>query len=104
MASLIISITGYKIGKTQDIQAALVTWEAALLSLLRDHKEEFSPRIQRALLLGIMPQAIQTKLLEHLDRLTMYRQVREQIVSLVQISRGPDEMDCSQLDREHEQP
>ena len=100
LASLIMNIIGYKIGKTQDIQASLVSWEAALLSLHRDQKEEFSPRIRRALLLSIMSHAVQTKMLEHLDMLTTYQHVRDKIVSLVQVSQSPDAMDCSGCDPE----
>ena len=42
-----------------------------------------------------MPKSLQDRLLEHLDRLTDYGQVREKIISLVQSRRDPDAMDCS---------
>jgi len=69
-----------------------------LLSLERDHSETLSSKIRRALLLNILPNALQSRLLEHLDRLTDYAQVRENVVSLVQSQRNPDAMDCSLVD------
>ena len=50
------------------------------------------------MLLNILPNALQSRLLEHLDRLTDYKEVRDKIVSLVQSQRNPDAMDCSLLD------
>ena len=67
-------------------------------SLERDHEERLSPKIRRALLLNILPAALQSRLLEHLGRLVDYAQVREKVVSLVQTQRNPDAMDCSLVD------
>ena len=61
-------------------------------------QRKLSPKIRRALLLNILPHALQSRLLEHLDRLLDYKQVREKIASLVQSQRNPDPMDCSLLD------
>ena len=69
-----------------------------LLSLERDHSEKLSSKIRRALLLNILPNALQSRLLEHLGRLTDYAQVCEKVVSLVQSQRNPDAMDCSLVD------
>ena len=46
-ASLIINLVGYKIGKSQCVQTALVQWEALLLSLEKDHAETISPKMRR---------------------------------------------------------
>jgi hypothetical protein len=69
-ALLIITLVSYKIGTKQDVQSGLVKWEAMLLALERDHNERLSPKVRRALLLNILPNALQSRLLEHLDRLT----------------------------------
>ena len=97
-ALLIIALVTYKIGAKQDVQSGLIKWEAMLLSLERDHSEKLSANIRRALLLNILPSAFQARILEHLDRLTDYAQVREKVVSLVQSQRNPDAMDCSLVD------
>ena len=94
-ASLAISVVGYKVAKNVDIQAALVHLEQQALRLEKDHSEILSPKI----ILNILPAAVQGRVYEHLDRLTTYEKVREKIVSLVQVSRGPDDMDCSLVDR-----
>ena len=98
-ALLLISVVSYKIGAKQDVQSGLIEWETLFRSLECDHNEMLSPKIRRALLLNILPTVLQSRLLEHLDRLLDYKQVREKIVSLVQSTRNPDAMGCSQLDR-----
>ena len=60
-------------------------------------RRKVEPKLRRPLLLNILPTAMQPRLLEHLDRLVGYAQVREKVVSLVQTQRNPDAMDCSQL-------
>ena len=95
---LLISVIKFQIGPKQDVQSGLIKWEGLLLSLEKDHNEKLSPQIRRALLLNILPNALQSRLLEHLDRLTDYKEVRDKIVSLVQSQRNPDAMDCSLLD------
>ena len=86
--------------ENQDAQAALVQWESQLVALERDHGEILSPKIRRALLLNILPHSIQTRFFEHLDRVVSYAQVREEVVSLVQITQNPDAMDTSAVERE----
>ena len=97
-ALLLISLVSFKIGKTQDVQSELVRWEQMLLSLEKDHSEALSRKIRRALLLNILPTGLQSRLLEHLDRLVDYGQVREKVVSLVQMTRSPDAMDTSSVE------
>ena len=97
-ALLLIALVTYKMGGKQDVQSGIVKWETMLLSLERDHSEKLSSKIRRALLLNILPKALQSRLLEHLDRLTDYAQFREKVVSLVQSQRNPDAMDCSLVD------
>ena len=80
-ALLLIALVSFKIGKTQDVQSGLVRWETMLLALERGHNEKFSPKIRRALLLNILPTALQPRLLEHLESLVDYAQVREKVVS-----------------------
>ena len=82
----------------QDVQSGLVKWDTMMLALERDHNEKLSPKIRRALLLNILPKALQSRILEHLDRLPDYTQVFEKVVSLVQSQRNPDAMDCSLID------
>ena len=55
---LVLSIVGYKI-KGKDVQAGLVSWEAQLLALERGHKETLSPKVRRALLMNVLPAAMQ---------------------------------------------
>ena len=95
--TLLISVISFKIGTKQDVQSGLVKWEAMLLALERDHKEALSPKIRRALLLNILPQNLQNKLMEHLDRLTDYKEVRDKILFLVQSRAHPEAMDCGLL-------
>ena len=85
------------VGKGQGVQSELVRWETMLLSLERDHAEKLSPKTRRALLLNILPSTLQPRILEHMDRLVDYGQVQEKVVSLVQMQRNPDAMDCSQV-------
>ena len=46
-------------------------------------------------MLNILPQTLQARVLEHLDRLTDYSLLREKIVSLVQLARSADAMHTS---------
>ena len=96
-ASLVISAVGYKVAKNADVQASLVTWEGAVLRLEKDHKEKLSDKIKRALLFNILPATIQSRVYEHLDRLTTYDKVRGKVISLVQVAKGPGDVDCGSL-------
>ena len=99
LTSLILSIVGFKI-KGKDVQAGLVQWESQVLALEKDHKEILSPKIRRALLMNILPSAMQNRVLEHLDRLKTYVEVREKVVALCQQANGMNEADCNQLEAE----
>ena len=71
--------------------------------LARDHKEVLSDKIRIALLISILPNGLQERVMEHLDRLLTYNDVHDKVVSLVQASpkyMNGDAMDCSGLDRE----
>ena len=102
-AALLISIVGYKVASNADVQASLVVWEGAVLRLEKDHKEKLSDKIQRALLLNILPKTVQSRVYEHLDRLTTYEKVREEVISLVQVARGPNDMHCSNVNNTEEE-
>lgn len=97
VALLLISLVAFKLGKGQDVQLELVRWESMLLSLECDHAGKLSPTIRRALLLSILPTALQPRILEHVDRLADYDQVRDKVVSLVQTQRNPDAMDTNMV-------
>ena len=81
LTALVLSIIGHKI-KGKDVQSGLVLWEAQLLALERDHQEQLSPKIKRALLMNVLPSSVQTRVMEHLDRLKTYKEVRDKVVSL----------------------
>ena len=81
LTNLVMSIIGHKI-KGKDVQAGLITWEAQLLQLERDHAETLSEKIKRAFLMNVLPNALQGRVMEHLDRLKTYKEVREKVVSL----------------------
>ena len=67
LTSLVLSIIGHKI-KGKDVQAGLILWEAQLLQLERDHNESLSEKIKRAFLMNVLPSAIQSRIMEHLDK------------------------------------
>ena len=52
------------------------------MQLERDHQEALSPKIKRAFLMNVLPTTIQSRIMEHLDRLMTYKEVREKVVSL----------------------
>ena len=69
--------------------------------LARDHKEVLSEKMQVALLVKILSNALQERVNEHLDRLTTYKDVHGKISNLVQPSSKyslSDAMDCSAVD------
>ena len=69
--------------------------------LARDYKETLSEKMRIAFMIRILPQALQERIQEHLDRLTTYQEVHDKAVNLVQSSAkygGSDAMDCSGLD------
>ena len=60
-------------------------------------------QIRRALLLNILPVTIQSRVYEHLDWLTTYEKVREKVTSLVQVGKGPGDVDCGNLNVDEEE-
>ena len=101
-ANLVNDLIGFRITRGQDVQSEMVKWEAMLLAMDRDHGEKFSPKMRRCLLLSILPQALRDRLLEHLDRLVDYAQLREKIVALVQVARSPS-TDANNLEEQDEE-
>ena len=81
LTNLVMSIIGHKI-KGKNVQAGLITWEGWLLQLQRDHHEDLSEKLKRAFLMNVLPTALQGRVMEHLDRLKTYKEVREKVVSL----------------------
>ena len=83
--------------KGKDIQSGLVQWEQLILSLEQDHEEKLSPKLRRAFLMNVLPSWMQGKVMEHLDRLKTYAEVRGKVVSLCHTCSG-DVPDCNQLE------
>ena len=52
------------------------------MALERGHQETLCPKIKRAFLMNVLPTGIQTRVMEHLDRLKTYREVHEKVVTL----------------------
>ena len=93
LASLIIAIVNFRI-KGKDIQSGLVQWEQMILSLEQDHEEKLNPKLRRAFMMNVLPSWMQGKVMEHLDRLKSYAEVREKVVSLCHTCSG-DAPDCN---------
>ena len=55
---------------------------ACRLSLSTDHDVKLQPKLLRAFLINILPKAMMDKIMEHLDRLLDYKDVREKAISL----------------------
>ena len=72
LTNLVMSIIGHKI-KGKNVQAGLIAWEGWLLQLQRDHHEDLSEKIKRAFLMNVLPSSLQSKVMEHLDRLKTYK-------------------------------
>ena len=94
LTNLVLSIIGHKI-KGKDVAAGIVLWEAQLLQLERDHQERFSEKIRRAFLMNVLPSTLQGKIMEHLDRLKTYKEVRDKVTSLCGAA---DDADIGNLD------
>ena len=76
----IMEVINYKV-RGKDIQAGIIDWEQQVSSLTKDHGINLDPKLLRALLMNIMPKWMSDKILEHLDRLPSYGEVREKIIS-----------------------
>ena len=81
MMTLVLEIIEWKI-KGTDVLAGLVKWENKVAELERDHKEKLGENIQRAMLMNILPAAMQARIREHLDRLKTYKDIRAKLVTL----------------------
>ena len=81
LTNLVMSIIGHKI-KGKNVQAGLIAWEGWLLQLQRDHHEDLSEKVKRAFLMNVLPSSLQSKVMEHLDRLKTYKEVRDKVISL----------------------
>ena len=102
---LVNSIINYKIHRIDDVLTGLVRWESMVAMLARDHKEVLSEKMQVALLVKILPNTLQERVNEHLDRLVTYKDVHAKIVNLIQSSSkysASDAMDCSGVDEYYE--
>ena len=98
---LVNSIINYKVHRVEDVLSSLVRWESLIAVLARDHKEVLSEKMRVALLVKILPNALQERVNEHLDRLTTYTDVHAKIINLAQSSSKynvNDAMDCSAVD------
>ena len=71
------------------------------MALERDHQEVLSPKIKRALLMNVLPSSVQTRVMEHLDRLKTYKEVRDKVVSLCHIT---DDADIGNIDDANSPP
>ena len=91
-------IINYKMTKDSEVQSGIVSWEALVLILDRDHKLTLPPKWKRAIFLNTLPKALHLKLMEHVDRLLTYEQMWGKAISLTQIGRGADDMDCGGVD------
>ena len=76
-------------------------WEAQVLALERDHQEVLSPKIKRALLMNVLPSSVQTRVMEHLDRLKTYKEVWHKVVSLCH---NTDDADIGNIDDANNPP
>ena len=66
-----------------------------MLQLERDHQETLSPKIKRALLMNVLPTSVQPRVMEHLDRLKTYKEVRGNVIALCH---SIDETDICNVD------
>ena len=83
----IMDVINFKItGK--EIQGGIIEWEQLVSSLTKDHAIKLDPKLLRAFLMNILPKWMYGKVLEHLDRLPTYAEVREKVISLSQNQGG----------------
>ena len=79
----ILDVVNYKI-KGKDIQGGVIEWEQLVSTLTKDHSITLDTKLLRAFLTNILPQWMHAKIIEHLDRLPTYVDIREKVVSLSQ--------------------
>ena len=101
LTSLVLGIIGHKI-RGKDVHGGLVQWEAQVLALARDHQEVLSEKIRRALLMNVLLASMQSRIMEHMDRLKTYKEVRDKVVALSRNSE--DAADIGNLDDANDTP
>ena len=74
----IMDVVNFKV-RGKDIQAGIIDWEQQVSALTKDHGISLDPKLTRALLMNTMPKWMSDKVMEHLDRLPLYGEVREKI-------------------------
>ena len=79
----ILDVVNFKI-KGKNIQEGVVEWEQLVSVLTKDHQIILDPKLLRAFLTNILPNWMYSKIIEHLDRLPTYVDIREKVVSLSQ--------------------
>ena len=83
----IMDVINFKI-KGKEIQSGIIEWEQLVSSLTKDHAIKLDAKLLRAFLMNILPAWMYGKILEHLDRLPTYAEVREKVISLSQSQTG----------------
>ena len=83
----IMDVINFKI-KGKDIQSGIIEWEQLVSSLTKDHEIKLDAKLLRAFLMNILPKWMYDKILEHLDRLPTYSEVRGKVISLSQTQTG----------------
>ena len=76
LTKAIMDVINFKI-KGKDIQSGIIEWEQLVSSLTQDHAIKLDAKLLRAFLMNILPKWMADKILEHLDRLPTYAEVRE---------------------------
>ena len=71
----ILDVINFKI-KGKDIQSGVIEWEQLVSTLTKDHSITLDAKLLRAFLMNIMPKWMCDKIVEHLDRLPTYVEVR----------------------------
>ena len=82
-----MDVINFKI-KGKEIQSGIIEWEQLVSSLTKDHGVKLDAKLLRAFLMNILPAWMYGKILEHLDRLPTYAEVREKVISLSQSQTG----------------
>ena len=84
LTKAIMDVANYKI-KGKDIQGGIIEWEQLVHSLTTDHQISLDAKLLRAFLMNILPKWMGDKVMEHLDRLLTYHEVRGKAIALSQM-------------------
>ena len=87
LTKAIMDVVNYKI-KGNDVQGGIIEWEQLVNALSTDHQIKLDAKLLRAFLMNILPKRMQDKVMEHLDRLLTYPEVREKAIALSQMHGG----------------